>query len=636
VGKQEQEGSLLLDRYKILKDYAGPIDIKYLSKEELKELAQEVRDYIIRVASKNGGHVAPGLGTVELTIALLRVFDPPEDVIVWDIGHQAYPWKILTDRKESFPTLRKHKGISGFLRREESLYDAFGAGHSSTSISAALGFRVGKDLKSEEGWTVAVIGDGAMTAGMAFEALNNAGHIRPDRFIVILNDNEMSISPNIGAISTYLNKLISGHFVQETRQKIKALLQHVGDTPLRIMKLTEEFMKGLISPGVIFEELGFNYIGVIDGHDIEALETTLKNSKDIKGPVLIHVLTKKGKGYRPAEENPVKWHGVAPYKIESGEIIKKSSLPTWTSVFGNAVVELAEMDERIVVITPAMREGSGLAKFAERFPERFFDVGIAEQHAATFAAGLACEGMKPIAAYYSTFLQRAYDQVIHDIALQNLPVSFAIDRAGLVGDDGPTHHGVFDLSFLRCIPNLVISAPKDEQELRDLLYTAVKSGRPFAVRYPRGTARGVSTGGFNLIDIGSWEELLPGEDLLILAVGSPVYDALRAAEELRKEGIRAGVVNARFVKPLDEKLLTELAHRYEVFITVEDNTVVGGFGTAVLEFLASRGILKRVITLGVPDVFIEHGAQSILRAQVGIDSEGIKRAALEHFLKRQA
>ncbi len=625
----------MLDRYKILKDYAGPIDIKYLSPDELGELAQEVRDYIIRVASQNGGHVAPGLGTVELTIALLRVFDPPKDVIVWDIGHQAYPWKILTDRKESFPTLRKHRGISGFLRREESLYDAFGAGHSSTSISAALGFRVGKDLKKEEGWTVAVIGDGAMTAGMAFEALNNAGHIRPDRFIVILNDNEMSISPNIGAISTYLNKLISGHFVQETRQKIKSLLQHMGDTPLRIMKLTEEFMKGLISPGVIFEELGFNYIGVIDGHDIEALETTLKNAKDIKGPVLIHVLTKKGKGYKPAEENPVKWHGVAPYKIESGEIIKKSSLPTWTSIFGDAIVELAQMDERIVVITPAMREGSGLAKFAQMFPDRFFDVGIAEQHAATFAAGLACEGLKPVAAYYSTFLQRAYDQVIHDIALQNLPVTFAIDRAGLVGDDGPTHHGVFDLSFLRCVPNLVISAPKDDQELRDLLYTAVNSNSPFALRYPRGVARGIEVQGFRLIEIGSWEELIPGEDVAILAVGNPVYDALKASEELRKEGIRVGVINARFVKPLDEELLLDIVNRYELLITVEDNAVAGGFGSAVLEFLSQKGILKSVINLGIPDRFIEHGAQPILRAEVGIDSESIREAVIEHLLKRQ-
>ncbi|NPA41643.1 MAG: 1-deoxy-D-xylulose-5-phosphate synthase [Aquificae bacterium] len=624
----------MLEKYEILSRYEGPQDLKNLSEEELKKLAQEVRDYIIEVTSKNGGHVGPGLGVVELTIALLRVFEPPKDVIVWDIGHQGYPWKILTDRKEKFPTLRQYGGIAGFLRREESPYDAFGAGHSSTSISSALGFRVGKDLKGEDGYVVAVIGDGAMTAGMAFEALNNAGHIRPDKFIVILNDNEMSISPNVGAISTYLSRIISGHFVQESRQKIKSLLSHLGETPLRFMKLTEEFLKGLISPGVIFEELGFNYIGVIDGHDLQALEQTLQNVKDIKGPVLLHVATKKGKGYPHAEEDPVKWHGVAPYKVESGEIIKKPSPPTWTSVFGKAIVELAEQDERIVVITPAMREGSGLVEFSKRFPERFFDVGIAEQHAATFAAGLACEGLKPVASYYSTFLQRAYDQVIHDIALQNLPVTFAIDRGGLVGDDGPTHHGVFDLSYLRCVPNMVVSAPKDEQELRDLLYTAINSSVPFAVRYPRGAAYGVPTEGFKEIPIGSWEELLEGEEVVILAVGYPVYQALKASEKLYKEGIRVGVVNARFVKPLDEKLLEKLASKYDLFITVEDNTVVGGFGSAVLEFFARKGILKKVVNLGVPDRFIEHGNQNLLRNLVGIDAEGIEKTVRDLLSRR--
>ncbi len=623
----------MLEKYKILKSYRGPQDLREFDYKTLEELAREVRDYIIQVTSKNGGHVGPGLGVVELTIALLRVFNPPEDVIVWDIGHQGYPWKILTDRKEEFPTLRQYKGISGFLRREESIYDAFGAGHSSTSISAALGFRIAKDLKGEkDNYVVAVIGDGALTAGMAYEALNNAGHIRPDKFIVILNDNEMSISPNVGAISTYLNRIISGHFVQETRQKIKSFLQHFGETPLRLMKLTEEFLKGIISPGVLFEELGFNYIGPIDGHNLPSLEDTLKNVKDIKGPVLLHVYTKKGKGYKPAEENPVKWHGVAPYKVESGEIIKKSSPPTWTSIFGKALVELAEKDEKIVAITPAMKEGSGLVEFAKRFPDRFFDVGIAEQHACTFAAGLAAEGMRPVAAYYSTFLQRAYDQVIHDVALQNLPVTFAIDRAGLVGDDGPTHHGVFDLSYLRCIPNMVVCAPKDDQELRDLLYTGIYSGKPFALRYPRGAAYGVPTEGFNKIEIGTWEELIQGEDAVILAVGYPVYQALTAAERLLKEGIKVGVVNARFVKPMDEKMLEELASRYELFITVEDNTVVGGFGSGVLEFFARKGIMKRVVNLGIPDRFIEHGKQDILRKLVGIDAESIEKAVKEALL----
>ncbi len=624
----------MIENYRILSEYSGPQDLKNFSLKDLKELAEEVRDYIIQVTSRNGGHVGPSLGAVELTIALLRIFDPPQDVVVWDIGHQAYPWKILTDRKEEFVTLRQHGGIAGFLRREESPYDFFGAGHSSTSISSALGFRIGKDLKGEEGWVIAVIGDGAMTAGMAFEALNNAGHLRPDKFIVILNDNEMSISPNVGAISTYLSKIISGHFVQETRQKIKGLLSHLGERPLRLMKLTEEFLKGLISPGIIFEELGFNYIGVIDGHNIEALERTLKNAKDIKGPVLLHVVTKKGKGYKPAEENPVKWHGVAPYKVESGEIIKKPSPPTWTSVFGKAIVELAEKDPSIVVVTPAMREGSGLVEFSQRFPERFFDVGIAEQHAGTFCAGLACAGLRPVAAYYSTFLQRAYDQVIHDIALQNLPVVFAIDRGGLVGDDGPTHHGVFDLSYLRCIPNMIVSAPKDEQELRDLLYTALKSGKPFAIRYPRGPAYGVPTEGFKEVPIGKWEELVEGDEVVVIGIGYTVYQALKSAEDLYREGIRIGVVNGRFAKPIDEDMMDKITGRYEVIVTVEDNTVIGGFGSAVLEWLARRGIAKKVINLGVPDIFIEHGNQKILRNKVGIDAEGITETVRQLFLRK--
>lgn len=622
----------MLERYSILKEYAGPIDLKYMSYQELAELGQEVRDYILEVTAKNGGHVGPGLGVVELTIALLRAFNPPSDVIVWDIGHQAYPWKILTDRKESFPTLRQYGGISGFLRREESLYDAFGAGHSSTSISAALGFRKAMDLLGQDGYVVAVIGDGAMTAGMAFEALNNAGHLRPNRFIVILNDNEMSISPNVGAISTYLSKILSGRFVQETRQKVKHLLEHISGAG-RIVKLTEEFLKGLISPGVIFEELGFNYIGAVNGHDLPALEKTIENIKLIEDPVLLHIYTKKGKGYKPAENDPVTWHGVAPYKRESGEFIKKPSPPTWTSVFGKAVVELAEMFPELVVITPAMREGSGLVEFSQKYPNRFFDVGIAEQHACTFAGGLAAQGLKPIAAYYSTFLQRAYDQVIHDIALQDLHVVFAIDRAGLVGDDGPTHHGVFDLSYLRCIPNMVVSAPKDEQELRDLLYTALEWNGPFAVRYPRGSAYGVPTEGFKKIPVGSWEVLLEGEDVVILAVGYTVYQAIKAAELLSKEGIKAGVINARFVKPMDEVLLTHLCERYPLFVTVEDNTVVGGFGSGVLEWLSQKAVLKRTLLIGIPDNFVQHGNQNLLRDLVGISAESIAKRVSE-FVKK--
>jgi len=625
----------MLERYELLKEYGGPLDLRRYSYQELERLAQEVRDYILEVTARNGGHVGPGLGVVELTIALLRVFEPPKDIVVWDIGHQAYPWKILTDRKELFPTLRQYGGISGFLRREESPFDAFGAGHSSTSISAALGYRIGFDLQGEtDRYVIAVIGDGAMTAGMAFEALNNAGHIRPNRFIVILNDNEMSISPNVGAISTYLSKIISGRFVQEVRQKVKHLFEHLGSPALRFVKLTEEFLKGLISPGVFFEELGFNYIGPLNGHDLPALERTLENLKHIQGPVLLHVYTKKGKGYKPAEKDPVTWHGVAPYKRESGEFIKKPSPPTWTSVFGKAIVELAEKDPSIVVITPAMKEGSGLVEFSQRFPERFFDVGIAEQHACTFAGGLACAGLKPVACYYSTFLQRAYDQLIHDIALQNLPVVFAIDRGGLVGEDGPTHHGVFDLSYLRCVPNMVVSAPKDEQELRDLLYTALRWDGPFAIRYPRGPAYGVPTEGFREIKVGTWELLKEGKDGVVLAVGYCVYQALWASEELEKEGISVAVVNARFVKPMDEELLERLCERYELFVTVEDNTVVGGFGAGVLEWLAKRGYQKRVINLGVPDRFIEHGKQDILRNLVGIDKEGIKRAIITAYMRK--
>ncbi len=623
----------MLERYELLREYSGPIDLKKYDYTELERLAEEVRDYLIEVTARNGGHVAPGLGAVELTIALLRVFEPPKDVIVWDIGHQAYPWKILTDRKELFPTLRQHGGISGFLRREESPFDAFGAGHSSTSISAALGFRKAVDLLSEQDrYVVAVIGDGAMTAGMAFEALNNAGHLRPNKFIVILNDNEMSISPNVGAISTYLSKILSGHFVQETRQKVKHLLEHLGSPALRVMKLTEEFLKGLLSPGVLFEELGFNYIGPVNGHDLPALERTLENIKHIEGPVLLHVYTKKGKGYKPAENDPVTWHGVAPYKRESGEFIKKPSPPNWTSVFGKAIVELAEQDPNIVVITPAMKEGSGLVEFSQRFPERFFDVGIAEQHACTFAGGLVAGGLKPVACYYSTFLQRAYDQVIHDIALQNLHVVFAIDRGGLVGDDGPTHHGVFDLSYLRCIPNMVVSAPKDEQELRDLLYTALHHNGPFAIRYPRGPAYGVPTEGFRFIKVGSWELLKEGKDGVILGVGYTVYQALKASEELLKEGLDFAVVNARFVKPMDEELLEDLASTYDFFVTVEDNVLMGGFGSGVLEWLAKKGYTKRVLNIAVPDTFVEHGNQNLLRNLVGIDAEGIKEKVIE-FVK---
>ena len=628
---------MLWEKYTLLSKYSSPEDLKGLDLKQLEQLAQEVRNYIIEVTSQTGGHVGPSLGVVELTIALLKVFNPPNDVVVWDVGHQGYPWKILTDRKEKFPTLRQYGGISGFIKRGESPYDAFTVGHSSTSISAALGIRKGKDLTGrKEDYVIAVIGDGALTGGEAWEGLNNAGQLQPNQFIVILNDNEMSISPNVGAISNYLNKVYSGKIVQEFRQKLKTVLKNNFKPGLRFMKLVEEFLKGLISPGILFEELGFNYIGVIDGHNIPLLVETLENVKRIKGPVLLHIRTQKGKGYKPAEENPVKWHGVGPYKLETGESAKKKSR-SWSQAFGEALVELAKEDEKIVAITPAMREGSGLTKFSQEFPERFFDVGIAEQHAATFSAGLATQGLKPVLCYYSTFMQRAYDQIIHDIALQKLPVVLAIDRAGLVGEDGPTHHGAFDLSYLRCIPNMVVSAPKDEIELRNLLYTALKQREfPFAIRYPRGAVVENLTGQgreFKEIPVGSWEILKSGSSkVALLAVGIAVSWALEAYQILEdKYQITPAVVNARFIKPLDREMLKELANSYELLITVEENSLKGGFGSAVLEELNQLGLLDKVkvVNLGLPDRFVEHGSQNLLREKLGLSPQGIAKKVLE-------
>ena len=624
-------------KYPLLEKYQSPQDLKGLDFEKLNQLAEEVRRYIIEVTSKTGGHVGPSLGTVELTIALLKVFNPPDDVVVWDVGHQAYAWKILTDRKEKFPTLRQYGGISGFVKRGESPYDAFTVGHSSTSISAALGIRKGKDfIGRKEDFVIAVIGDGALTGGEAWEGLNNAGQLKPNRFLVILNDNEMSISPNVGAVSNYLNKVYSGKIFQEFRQRVKRLLENRFEFGLRLMKLFEEVMKGLISPGILFEELGFNYIGVIDGHNISLLVQTLENIKHIEGPVLLHIRTVKGKGYRPAEKNPVKWHGVGPYKLETGESLKKSSR-SWSKAFGEALVELAEKDSKIVAITPAMREGSGLTEFSQRFPERFFDVGIAEQHAATFAAGLATQGLKPVLCYYSTFMQRAYDQIIHDIALQRLPVVLAVDRAGLVGEDGPTHHGAFDLSYLRAVPNMVISAPKDEIELRNLLYTALKQRElPFAIRYPRGAVVENLLGedrDFKEIPIGSWELLKFGTSkVAILATGIAVSWALKAYELLKElHGIEPTVVNARFIKPLDREMLKKIALSHDWIFTVEENTVVGGFGSAVLEELNRKNLLERVrvVNMGLPDRFVEHGSQSLLREKLGLSPEGIAKKVVE-------
>jgi len=609
----------------LLEQVNSPEDLKKLSVEELKQLAEEVREFIIEVVDKTGGHLASSLGVVELTIALLKVFSPPKDEIVWDVGHQSYPYKILTDRKERFHTLRQFGGISGFPSIKESPYDAFGTGHSSTSISAALGIRIGKKLKGEEGHVIAVIGDGALTAGEAYEGLNNAGQLGED-LIVILNDNEMSIAKNIGAISSYLTKVTTGENFRKAKKRLEEVTKKIfGEAVYRRLKRVEDLIvKGLFSPGMLFEELGFRYIGPIDGHDLETLIVTLKNVSKMKGPTLVHVVTKKGKGYEPAEKRPDKFHGVPP----KGK--KKENLPpTYTEVFSKTLVEIGERDKNVVAITAAMPSGTGLDRFREHFPERYFDVGIAEQHAVTFAAGMAKKGLKPVVAIYSTFLQRAYDQIVHDVALQELPVVFAIDRAGLVGEDGATHHGAFDLSYLRHIPNMVVAAPKDEEELRHLLFTAISSNRPFAVRYPRGRGYGVNIREpLREIPLGSWEVLREGREVALLATGWTVYQALKAAEGLEKKGISVTVVNARFVKPMDEELLKELARSHGLIVTVEENVVKGGFGSGVNEFLSSW-YTGRVVNLGLPDSFIEHGSQELLRSLVGIDAEGIEKKVEE-------
>jgi 1-deoxy-D-xylulose-5-phosphate synthase len=614
----------------ILDKINSPDDLKKLSLEELEQLAQELRRFIVEVVEKTGGHLASSLGVVELTLALLKVFSPPKDEIVWDVGHQSYPYKILTGRKERFRTLRQLGGISGFPSIKESPYDAFGTGHSSTSISAALGIKVGKRLKGEEGKVVAVIGDGALTAGEAYEGLNNAGQLKED-LIVILNDNEMSIDKNIGAISNYLTKLTTGESLRRAKERLEEISRKLfGEKFYKGLKRVEDLIvKGLLPPGMLFEELGFRYVGPINGHDLETLITTLKNVSKMKGPTLVHVLTKKGKGYKPAEEEPEKFHGVSPKRKSA-----QPQAPTYTQVFATTLIEMAKKDQDLVAITAAMPSGTGLNLFAKEFPDRYFDVGIAEQHAVTFAAGLSKKGLKPIVAIYSTFLQRAYDQIIHDVALQELPVVFAVDRAGLVGEDGATHHGAFDLSYLQAVPNLVVAAPKDEEELRHLLYTAVYSGKPFAVRYPRGRGYGVPLREpLKKITLGSWELLKEGKEVAVLAVGWPVYQALKAAQRLREKGIELTVVNARFVKPIDEELLKQIASTHSTIITVEENTVIGGFGASVAQKLYSLGYKGRVKNLGLPDRFIEHGPQEELRRLVGIDAAGIEKAVLNSLIE---
>ena len=607
--------------YSLLESIDSPVDLRKLSPEKLPLLAQELRDFIIHSVASTGGHLSAGLGTVELTLALHYVYNTPSDKLVWDVGHQTYPHKIITERRQRMNTLRQHNGLSGFPKRDESPYDTFGVGHSSTSISAALGMSLAAALKNNSQKTVAIIGDGAMTAGMAFEALNHAGDTDAD-MLVILNDNEMSISPNVGGLSKHLAKLLSGKFYSSVRSGSKRVLQHIPNM-WELAKRAEEHMKGMIVPGTLFEELGFNYFGPIDGHDMPTLITMLRNLKDQTGPRLLHVVTHKGKGFKPAEDNPCLYHGVGSFDPETGNKLDQSATgPSYTQVFSDWICDMAKIDKNLVAITPAMREGSGLVDFSEQFPDRYHDVGIAEQHAVTLAAGMACEGLKPVVAIYSTFLQRAYDQLIHDVALQNLSVLFAIDRAGLVGADGPTHAGSFDLSFLRCIPNMLIMAPANENECRQMLYTGFLYNGPAAVRYPRGQGPGTDIQNeMSTLEIGKAEICRQGKNIAILAFGSLLGNAMTAGEQLD-----ATVVNMRFIKPLDTELLNTLSASHQILVTVEENTRQGGAGSAINEYLLSQGNTCKVLNLGLPDRFVEHGSSAQLLAECGLDADGIRTA----------
>jgi len=612
---------------KYLDTINSPKDLKQIPLEELPNLAKEIRERIIEVVSKTGGHLASNLGIVELTIALHYIFDAPDDLIIWDVGHQAYVHKILTGRRDKFHTLRQHGGISGFPRPDESPYDTFNMGHSGTSLSAALGMLEARDKKKRKNKVIVVIGDGSMTAGMVFEGLNHAGDLKKD-IIVILNDNEMSISRNVGAISSYLGKVITGELYTKVKKETEQLIKNIpriGEPMLKVAKKAEESVKGLMGPGMLFEELGFKYVGPISGHRFDHLFPTLENIKKLNGPVLVHVVTKKGKDYPPAERDPAAYHGVPAFDIKTGLPLNKSTIPTYTKVFGQTISKLAETNEKIVTISAAMPEGTGLSIFSERYPDRFYDVGIAEQHGVTFAAGLASGGFHPVVAIYSTFLQRAYDQIAHDVCLQNLPVTFAMDRAGLVGEDGPTHHGTFDISYLRHLPNIIIMAPKDEDELQHMLYTSVNCQGPSAIRYPRGTGVGVELRShFRLLEIGKGEIIFEGSDVAIIAIGNMVYPSIEAAGILKKRGIDAAVINARFIKPVDESLIISLANKYHNIITVEEGVLAGGFGSAVLETLERNSLSDvKVKRIGLPDKFIEHGSIKELHNIYGLDAPGI-------------
>jgi 1-deoxy-D-xylulose-5-phosphate synthase len=594
-----------------------PQQLRQLERKQLTQLAQELRAFLVDSVAKTGGHLASNLGVVELTIALHYVFNTPDDRLVWDVGHQTYPHKILTGRRKQMHTLRKPQGIAGFPRRAESEYDTFGTGHSSTSISAALGMAVAAQKAGLERRAVAIIGDGAMTAGQAFEALNNAGDMDAN-LLVVLNDNDMSISNNVGALNNYLTKLLSSRFYNKVRSSGKKVLSAVPPM-MEFAKRAEEHVKGMVMPGTLFEEFGFNYIGPIDGHDLDSLIDTLHNIKQLKGPQFLHIVTQKGKGFEPAEDNPNKFHGVGKFDPYNGDAISTKSPKTYTEIFGEWLVDMAALDARLVGVTPAMCDGSGLNAFAKAYPDRYFDVGIAEQHALTFAAGMACDGLKPVVAIYSTFLQRAYDQLIHDIALQNLPVLFAIDRAGLVGADGPTHAGSFDLSFLRCIPNMVVMAPSDENECRQMLFTGFQHNGVAAVRYPRGSGTGAEVQqAMHALEIGKGLMVRSGKKIAILAFGSMLTPALQAGEQLD-----ASVANMRFIKPLDTALVASLASNHDLIVTIEENAIMGGAGAAVMEAMQALNINVPVLCLGLPDTFIEHGNHETMLTECGLDAYGI-------------
>jgi len=613
--------------YKYLSHIESPADLKKVPHEELPVVAQELRDYLVTVVSKVGGHLASSLGAVELTLALHYLFDAPRDKIVWDVGHQAYGHKILTGRRDRFPTIRQYGGLSGFPVRDESPYDTFNVAHACTAISGALGMAVARDLKGEDFHVIAVVGDAGLTGGVALEGINNLGQLKK-KVLVILNDNKMSISPNVGAIEGYLNRIVHGQAYHHVTNEVEKMILSVPRLGPRLLKLSKELVesaKSVLIPGLVFEELGFDYVGPINGHSMEELLEVLTKVKDQPGPTLLHVVTQKGKGYPHAEKLPVKYHGVTQFDVSTGAFHKApAKAPSYTAVFGKAVAELAEKDSRIVAITAAMSEGTGLEEFAKRFPDRFYDVGIAEQHAVDFACGLACEGMRPVAAIYSTFLQRAYDQLVHDVCLMHLPVTLALDRAGLVGADGPTHHGLYDLVYLGALPGMVVMAPKDENELRQMLATAIAVDGPAALRYPRGNGIGIPIEpGFKTLEVGKAEILREGGDIAILALGSMVYPCLEAAVQLEALGLHATVINARFMKPLDEELISVLAAEKQFLVTAEEGTEAGGFGSAVAALLHDRKIPASILRIAVPDRIIPHGAPNLLHAKYGLDVDGI-------------